>query len=156
MLFAAPQFAEAWHYMVLLIMGAFFSCFSSFFGAVFGVVKKSKYFFYSSVYGAIVSIILNFVLIPILGLTGACISVISSFFVMSLSRYYYSRKYVVSSLMGDVIFYSILLVAFSLVLLNSHALFLNIGIFVLCVMLIAIREHNYIFQIKSVFNRIGK
>lgn len=155
-LFAASQFAEAWRYMVLLIMGAFFSCFSSFFGAVFGVVKKSKYFFYSSVYGAIVSIILNFILIPTLGLAGACISVVSSFFVMALSRYYYSKKYVVSSLMGDVMFYSFLLVAFSLILLNSQVLFLNMGAFVLCVMLIAIRERNYVFQVKSVFSRIRK
>ena len=156
MLFAAPQFAEAWRYMVLLIMGAFFSCFSSFFGTVFGVVKKSKYFFYSSVYGATVSIILNFILIPVLGLVGACISVVSSFFVSALSRYYYSRKYVVSSLMGDVMFYSILLIAFSFVLLNNRVLYLNIGVFVLCVMLMAIRERNYVFQIKSVLDRIGK
>lgn len=119
-------------------------------------MKKSKYFFYSSVYGATVSIILNFILIPVLGLVGACISVVSSFFVSALSRYYYSRKYVVSSLMGDVMFYSILLIAFSFVLLNNRVLYLNIGVFVLCVMLMAIRERNYVFQIKSVLDRIGK
>ena len=118
--------------------------------------EKSKYFFYSSVYGATVSIILNFILIPVLGLVGACISVVSSFFVSALSRYYYSRKYVVSSLMGDVMFYSILLIAFSFVLLNNRVLYLNIGVFVLCVMLMAIRERNYVFQIKSVLDRIGK
>lgn len=118
-------------------------------------MKKSKYFFYSSVYGATVSIILNFILIPVLGLVGACISVVSSFFVSALSRYYYSRKYVVSSLMGDVMFYSILLIAFSFVLLNNRVLYLNIGVFVLCVMLMAIRERNYVFQIKSVLDRIG-
>ena len=112
--------------------------------------------FYSSVYGATVSIILNFILIPVLGLVGACISVVSSFFVSALSRYYYSRKYVVSSLMGDVMFYSILLIAFSFVLLNNRVLYLNIGVFVLCVMLMAIRERNYVFQIKSVLDRIGK
>lgn len=53
-------------------------------------------------------------------------------------------------------FYSILLIAFSFVLLNNRVLYLNIGVFVLCVMLMAIRERNYVFQIKSVLDRIGK
>lgn len=155
-LFAAPQFAEAWRYMVLLIMGAFFSCFSSFFGTIFGAVKKSKYYFYSSVYGAVVSVILNFILIPAFGLTGACVSVISSFFVMSLSRYYYSKKYISSPLMGDVVFYSIIIVGFSLVLLNCHVQGISIGAFLLCTILIAIRERNNLSQIRYILKRIRK
>ena len=59
-LFAAPEFIEAWKYMAIMIIGVVLSCMSSYFGSIFGPIKKSKYFFYSSIWGAIGSIALNF------------------------------------------------------------------------------------------------
>lgn len=154
MLFSSSQFTEAWRYMVLLVVGAFFSCLSGFFGTIFGAVKKSKYFFYSSVYGSMVSVVLNFILIPMFGLMGTCVSVISSFFVMALSRYYYSKKFVTVRLMKDIAFYSVMLTGFSLVMLNSKQLSLNIGVFMLFVILIVIYERNNLLQIKHVLKKI--
>jgi O-antigen/teichoic acid export membrane protein len=98
-IFTAPEFHDAWKYMVLLIIGSVISCMSSFFGSNFSVVKQSKYFFYSSVWGAMSAVALNFLLIPPLGLWGASISMLMSFVVMMVSRYIYSLKYVKSNLM---------------------------------------------------------
>lgn len=108
-IFAAPEFHEAWKYMIILVIGSVFSCLSAFFGTNFGVVKQSKYFFYSSIWGALTSIVLNFLLIPAFGLWGTSISVVMSFVVMMMSRYIYSLKYVSISLIQYVIIYSIAL-----------------------------------------------
>lgn len=120
-IFAAPEFHEAWKYMIILIMGSVFSCLSSFFGTNFGVVKQSKFFFYSSVWGALTAIALNFLLIPPFGLWGAAISMMMSFVVMMTSRYIYSLKYVQSPLMRCVSIYSLVmgLVAFVTLYFNS-------------------------------------
>lgn len=111
LVFAAPEFSDAWMYMLVLIIGAVFSCMSAFFGTNFGVVKKSKYFFYSSVWGAGTAIVFNFLLIPLFGLWGTSISVLLSFVVMMITRYIYSLKFVSVSLVAPI-FRNILLLAF--------------------------------------------
>ena len=111
LVFAAPEFSDAWMYMLVLIIGAVFSCMSAFFGTNFGVVKKSKYFFYSSVWGAGTAIVFNFLLIPLFGLWGTSISVLLSFVVMMITRYIYSLKFVSVSLVAPI-FRNIILLAF--------------------------------------------
>ena len=109
-LFAAPEFIDAWKYMIILIIGAVFSCMSGFFGTNFGVVKKSKYFFYSSVWGAVTSIIFNFLLIPVFGLWGTVFSVLLSHLVMMMSRFAYSKKFVKASIKGEIAKYAFTMV----------------------------------------------
>lgn len=132
-LFAAPEFHEAWKYMVILIVGSVYSCLSSFFGTNFGVVKKSKYYFYSSVWGAVTAIVLNFLLIPPLGLWGAAISMMMSFVMMMSSRYIFSLKYVASPLLKYVIIYTLVLglIAIVTILLNSFWLKLLLSLFII-------------------------
>ena len=109
-LFAAPEFIDAWNYMVILIIGAVFSCMSGFFGTNFGVVKKSKYFFYSSVWGAVTAVLCNFILIPLYGLWGAAISVLLSYVVMMVSRYFYSKKFVKISISSEITKYALVII----------------------------------------------
>ena len=106
-LFAAPEFIEAWKYMIILIIGAVFSCMSGFFGTNFGVVKKSKYFFYSSVWGAATSVFFNILLIPVFGLWGTVVSVLLSYMVMMGARFVYSKKFVKASIKGDMAKYAL-------------------------------------------------
>lgn len=134
-LFAAPEFTDAWMYMLVLIIGAVFSCMSGFFGTNFGVVKKSKYYFYSSVWGAGTAIVFNFLLIPLFGLWGTSFSVLLSFVVMMVTRYYYSLKFVTVSLvtpiLRNIIFLaSIAVISFyvsNLMIKITSALFVIVG-----------------------------
>lgn len=119
-LFAAPEFAEAAKYMPILVLSAFFSCVSSYFGTTYVVVKESKYFFYSSLWGALTALILNLVLIPLFGLFGAALSVLFSFVVMSMTRYYYSLQFAKVSLLPRIIIYSLALISVAVV-----AIFVN-------------------------------
>lgn len=109
-LFAAEEFYEAWKYMDILIIANLFSCMSGFIGTNFGVVKESKYYFYSSIWGAVVSVLLNMILIPMIGLYGACISVAASFFIMAISRHIYGKKIVDAFLVKDIAVHSIIII----------------------------------------------
>lgn len=132
---AAPEFIDAWKYMIILIIGAVFSCMSSFFGTNFSVVKQSKYFFYSSVWGALTAILFNFLLIPVLGLWGASLSVLISFFVMAISRYFYSKKYVKSSMIPYTMKYVLYLAAVALIPFMSITLISKV-IFAICLVIV--------------------
>ena len=115
--FTAPEFIEAWKYMVILVASSFFYCICSFLGTNFGVVKKSQYFFYSSIYGALSSVALNFLLIPKFGLWGVSYSVLISYIIMIIARYVYSLKYVKVSLIPSVLELSIFLAVICVVTL---------------------------------------
>ena len=114
MIFATPDFFDAWKFMIILIISAAFSCISSFLGTCFNVTKKSNYFFYSSVWGAGTAIILNFILIPLWGLWGTSLSVLLSFAVIMISRYKYSLKYIPISLTYYIFKYAIVLIIMSI------------------------------------------
>ena len=135
--FAAPEFTEAWKYMVILMIGAAISCMSSFWGTVFGVVKQSKYFFYSSVCGALSSVGANFLLIPTWGLYGASISVLISYMAMAFSRYLYSRKFVSAKLLNVSLLYIGVMIGVSVGIIFFDNIFgkilvTGIGILILC------------------------
>ena len=141
-LFTAPEFIEAWQYMIILVAGSFFYCIASFMGTNFGVVKKSKYFFYSSIYGALSSLVLNFLLIPPFGLWGASISVLISYIIMSGARYAYSKKFVKVSLVPCVLEYSVFLTLISLITLFVPSLWIKISLSLLCIIVFAFIERD--------------
>ncbi len=93
-LFATPDYYEAYKYIPVLSLGAIISGIAGVVGGVFGIVKKSKYFFYSSIGGGVCSVITLVIFTPILGLMGTCFSVVCSFVCILVMRVYYSRQYV--------------------------------------------------------------
>lgn len=141
-IFAAPDFHEAWKYMIILVVGSVFSCLSSFFGTNFSVVKQSKYYFYSSVWGALTAIVLNLILIPVIGLWGTSISVMMSFVVMMSSRYIYSKKYVSTRLVHYILLYTaaMAVVAVSCILFHSIVVRVLLTVFVIAALLVIERE----------------
>lgn len=141
-LFAAPEFIEAWKYMNIMIIGVVLSCMSSYFGTIFGPVKKSKYFFYSSIWGAIGSIALNFILIPKFGLYGASIAMIFSFGIMALSRYIYSLKFVKVSLSKISLLYVALLVTSAVLMIFFDSLYIHISIVLIAFLILLTAERK--------------
>ena len=83
----------AWHYIPLLSISVILSNSAAFFGCIFSVVKKTKYYFYSSVFGAITALIGNIFLIKYFNVYGACFSVMFSNFILAFTRLLFSSKY---------------------------------------------------------------
>lgn len=143
-IFAAPEFIEAWKYMPIMIIGVVLSCMSSYFGSVFGPVKKSKYFFYSSVCGAIGSIVLNFILIPRFGLYGASISMVFSFAILAVSRYVYSLKFVKVGLSKISCLYMAILVITAILTIIFDSFYIHLCIIVTTLLVLLIVEKGSI------------
>ena len=138
-LLCTPDFKEASLYIPFLLLSTFLSCLSSYWGSVFGVVKKSKYYFITSSLGAVVALILNMILIPKFGIWGTVTSVLLSFVFIAFSRYYYSKKFIDTNLLIRSITYILLLFAVSLGVICISGMFyklvfgLGIVIFLLSV-----------------------
>lgn len=152
-IFAAPEFYDAWKYMVILIIGSVFSCLSSFFGSNYGVVKQSKYYFYSSVWGAVTAIVLNFLLIPPFGLWGTAFSMMMSFVMMMLSRYVYSKKYVHAGLLRYVVMYVVVLAMVGVACLFFKLMILRVFISLIVLIVFLAKECGIILPIKDVVIR---
>lgn len=143
-IFAAPDFFEAWKYMIPLIIGAVFSCMSGFFATNFSVVRKSKYHLYSSIWGAGTAIIMNFILIPQFGLWGTSLSVVISFIVMMMSRYVYCMKFVKISLVKEIVRYSIVMVLLAIVNLMPGGVVLKVLLSATVLLLLMLFEGSII------------
>ncbi|WP_121610654.1 lipopolysaccharide biosynthesis protein [Mesobacillus foraminis] len=94
-LLVANEFAIAWEFTPLLVIGVVFSALSSFVGICYTTSKKTKGAFISSSIAAITNIILNLLLIPYMGIQGACLATAISFLVMFIIRILDSKKYVI-------------------------------------------------------------
>lgn len=88
------DFYEAWKFVPFLIIGAVFSGVSGVLGTIFLAVKKTKDMVISTATGAIINVIMNFLLLNIIGPIGAAISTAISFFIVWLTRFYTSKKYI--------------------------------------------------------------
>lgn len=90
-LMTTKEFYISWKYVPVLSLGVVFASLSTFIGANFSAMKRSKYFLYSTIVCSIVAIIGNFILIPLFGIYGACISMVLSFLASVIARLFYSR-----------------------------------------------------------------
>ncbi len=93
-LLASPDYFEAWVFVPFLVMGTLFACLASFLSSIYMVYKKSQYTFYTTLIGAVVNIVLNIALIPMFGANGAAFATFISYFVMFISRFVHTRKWI--------------------------------------------------------------
>lgn len=87
------EFYKAWIYTPLLLYSAILGCFSVYFGNFYTVVKKSKAVMLTTLYGAIINIVLCFMLIPFFSIYGALVANVVSFAVITVVRYFDTRKF---------------------------------------------------------------
>ena len=152
-IFAAPEFHEAWKYMIVMIVTSFISCLSSFFGTNFGVVKQSKYFFYSSIWGAATAIVFNIILIPFFGIWGATFSGLLSFVVMMSSRYIYSLKFVSTPLLYYVLIYVLTLGIIAAIVLFIGNIYLKFLLSILLLSVLLYKERDILKPIVNTFSQ---
>lgn len=78
---------QAWQYVPILCGAMLFCAFTSFFGSVYTVTKRSGLSLWTSLLGAAINILLNGLLIPSpLGIYGAALATFASYFVVFLVR----------------------------------------------------------------------
>lgn len=149
LLFAAPEYFEAWRYMPVLTLSFILQSFSGMIGGVFMGEKKSKFFFYSSIYGAITSLLLTYLSIHLFGLMGAPIAMAGAFLVMSLVRLKYAWKYINLFSTKKYIASFLIYICFIALFTADISLFVSISAFFIAILLLLVinkQETNIIMK----------
>lgn len=114
--YVGSEFLESWHFVPILVICAVFAGISSYFGSMYGALKKNLNSMVTTVSSALLNITLNLVFIKLIGIYGALIGSIVSYFVISTVRMidvmqilnidFKKNKYILSSfiIIGQAIF----------------------------------------------------
>ncbi len=93
-IYVSEEFYVSWKIVPLLLMGACYSAISSFCGALYGTVRKSKEIMITTIIACVVNIVVNLLFIPIIGAYGAALGVLLSYMAISFMRMKDVRKIV--------------------------------------------------------------
>lgn len=87
-------FHDAYYYIPILVVAAYFNMFSGFYGAIYIAKRYSKKVMSTSLFAAVLNIILTVLLVPYIGLYAAAIATLIAFLSMAIFRHFDVRKYV--------------------------------------------------------------
>lgn len=85
-IYVSDEFAESWRFVPLLLVSASFSAVASYFGSLYGALKKSVNNMLSTLCAAVVNIIVNYLCIPRLGVWGAIIGTVMAYGILAIYR----------------------------------------------------------------------
>ena len=85
-MYVSDTFSEAWKFVPILLVSASFSVVASYFGSLYGALKKSVNSMLSTLCAAVVNIVINFLCIPCVGVWGAIIGTVTAYCVLALYR----------------------------------------------------------------------
>jgi len=88
------DYYEAWKFVPFLLVSVLFSSFSSFLGTNYIASKKTNGVFKTSVIGGGANLVLNIITIPFLGVIGASLSSMLSFLLITIIRWYDTKKFI--------------------------------------------------------------
>lgn len=97
---ATDEYFGAWRIVPFLLLGAMFSSFASFFGAIYTTAHDSRGVFRTTLVAAAIASVLNLLLVPPLGATGAALAICVAYMVLWFVRVRGARKIVPTRLPG--------------------------------------------------------
>ena len=92
-LYVSSQFYEAWKYVPLLLVSAAFSAVASYYGSLYGVLKKSRNNMRSTLCAAVINITINYIGILLFDIWGAIIGTVTAYIVLAIYRMVEILKY---------------------------------------------------------------
>lgn len=130
-IYVGKAFADAWHFVPLLLVSATFAAISTFASGLFGALKQSKSIMSTTIVAGITNIIVNFIFIQYIGIYGAVIGTVSAYFIVALFRLLILKKKV------NVDFHFPKLAILSLLVI-VQAIFVSVGYRIVLISLITI------------------
>ncbi len=127
--YVAEEYYIAWQYTPLLLAAASFSAISTYFGSLYGALKRNVNSMVTTIIAAIVNIVANYVFIKLYGIWGALIGTILAYIVISTIRMIDIYRYMHIKL--DVIRYllnAIIVVALSILVSMDFCVYLSCAI----------------------------
>jgi O-antigen/teichoic acid export membrane protein len=148
------EFYNSWRYVPFLLVAAVFSSFSSFLGTNYIASKETNGVFKTSLIGGVTNLVLNLVTIPLVGVIGACISSMISFIVITILRWYDTKKFVQISYNYYNILINISLIAIQIIILYLSSSKLGYLIQLVLFLTIMLNNKKIIMLIINVFKKL--
>lgn len=143
-LYVGKEFLTAWRYVPLLLLAASFSAISTYYGSMFGALKKSVECMWSTLIGAVANVILNYVFIKHVGTWGAIVGTVCAFFIIAVIRMVWVNRYI-----KIIIYWRSLIVDVIVVLVEGILVSLDWHVIIVSAIAIAVFIINHIDIIKS-------
>lgn len=93
-IYVGKDFQTAWTFVPMLLVSAVFSSISSYYGQLYGALKKSINSMITTISAAIINIAVNYIFIQIIGIWGAVIGTVSAYIILALMRIIDVSRYV--------------------------------------------------------------
>ena len=93
-IYVGEAFSSAWRYVPILLTAAGFSAISSYFGSMYGAMKRSVNNMATTLTAAVVNIVLNFFFIRLWGVWGAAIATLVAYILLATMRTIDVKRYV--------------------------------------------------------------
>ena len=121
--FIDKQYIESILYIPIIMLGVYFSCINSFYGAAYFAYSKTKWSFITTLIGAAVNVGLCVALVEPFGLWGVATASVLAYFAMCISRYLSTRKYFVARFQPSKVLISLTITGTSILIyyLNSYS-----------------------------------
>ncbi len=130
-IYVGVDFLDAWNLVPLLLVSAVFSAISSYFGSMYGALKKPVNVTVTTLIAAGINIIVNFLLIPKMGVLGAVIGTVAAYVMIAFLR------------MFDILRYIKLKIAWDKLIINSIIILTQ-------AILVSLDIYGYIISVASI------
>ncbi|MEI7918039.1 MAG: oligosaccharide flippase family protein [Candidatus Saccharibacteria bacterium] len=110
------QYNEAYLYIPILTVAAFFNALAGFYSAIYIAKKLSKQVANISIVAAIINIIINLIFIQYIGIYAAALSTVIAYLAVSIHRHYDIKKYVSITYEKGIFINMAILYAFAIIL----------------------------------------
>lgn len=126
-----PQYDEAYGLIPIFLAASFFNAFVGIYGVIYVAFKNTIEAMKTSIYAALINIISHLVLIKFVGIYAAALSTLVGFFILSVYRYFHSRKFIKVKLNNSTLVCGLFMLLVSFFSYYSRTLSLNIFAFVI-------------------------
>lgn len=130
-IYVGNTFFDSWKYVPLLLVSAVFAAVASYYGSLYGALKKSVNNMFTTLAGAGCNLVLNLILIPRIGVWGAVFSTLTSYILLANLRLWDVRRFIPVHV--DVVFY-----LFNCLLIIVQAILVSFDFYIYIVSLISI------------------
>ena len=120
------SYDEAYYYIPILVLGAVFNVIICLYSAVYIAKKMTKQVATTSILGAVINIVINIGLVHFIGLYAAALSTAISYFVMMVYRHYDLKKYMNITYEKGLLFKTICIFTFAIIIYYQRNIYLDI------------------------------
>ena len=136
-IYVSKDFYDSWKFVPILIASATFSAISTYFGAIYGALKKNMNAMITTLCAATINIICNYIFIICFGIWGAIIGTISAYLVISTIRMFDIKRFI--NLRINILNYllnSILVLCLAIIVtIEYHSVILSIMILIIFIII---------------------